>query len=112
MGFGEALEQLGFRRREERTIGARAGEVYTASPGPYLTYTLHVYDDGTALLTWEYAIADLLAAKGMQIGAQETLNQYLYPREDQRGPQDAAWLVGAVERVEAMLADVRLDGPR
>jgi hypothetical protein len=111
MAFGEGLGRFGFRRRDERTIGARAGEVYTASPDPYLTYTLHVYDDGTALLTWGYAIADLLATKGMQIGAQETLNQYLYPREDQRGPQDDTWLAGAVERAEAMLADVRLDRP-
>jgi hypothetical protein len=110
--FAEALDRLGFRRRDERTFGAGAGEVFAASPDPYLTYTLHVYDDGTALLTWEYAIADLLATKGMQIGAEETLNQYLYPREDQRGPQDGAWLVGAVERVGAMLAGVRLDRPR
>jgi hypothetical protein len=105
--FAEALDRLGFRRRDERTFGA-AGEVYAAAPDRYLTYTLHVYDDGTALLTWEHAIADLLATKGMQLGAEEALNQFLYPREDQRGPQDGAWLIGAVDRVEAMLADVRL----
>jgi hypothetical protein len=110
--FAEALERLGFRRRDERTIGSSAGQVYDASPDRYLTYMLHVYDDGTALLTWEYAIADLLATKGMQLGAEEALNQFLYPREDQRGPQDGAWLVGAVDRVAASLADVRLDPPR
>lgn len=112
MEFAEAIDRLGFRRRHERTIGAGAGDVFTASPDPYLTYTLHVYRDGTALLTWEYAIADLVATKGMQIGAEDALNQYLYPREDQRGPQDGSWLVGAVEHVEAMLAEVRLDRPR
>jgi hypothetical protein len=112
MELHEALDRLGFRRREERTIGSGAGEVYVSTPNPYLTYTLHLYADGTALLTWEYAIADLLAAKGMQIGAEEALNQFLYPSQDLRGPQDAAWLIGAVERAEAMLADVRLDRPR
>ncbi|HEY7667262.1 MAG TPA: hypothetical protein VIE12_03965 [Actinomycetota bacterium] len=109
MDFQEALLRLGFRRREERTIGSAAGEVYSASPNRFLTYTVHAYDDGSALLTWEFAIADFLATKGMQIGAEEALNQYLYPSEDPRGPQEGAWLIGAVERAEAMLADVRLD---
>jgi hypothetical protein len=40
-----------------------------------------------------------------------TLNQFAFPREDERGPQDGKWLVGCVERAEAQLASIRFDRP-
>ena len=49
--------------------------------------------------------------EGIQVGSDETLNQFAYPREDDRGRQEGSWLASAVERAEALLADVRLDRP-
>lgn len=111
MDFQEALDRLGFVLREERTVGGGKARVYAASPNRFLTYTVHAYGDGSAIFSFEFAIADYLATKGMQIGADEALNQFLYPREDARGPQDGAWLIGAAERAKALLSDLRFDRP-
>jgi len=109
--FHEALSDLGFRQRDERLIGRRAGSLHTRSPNRYMTYMVHVYDDGTALFTWEFALADYVATLGIQVGSDESLNQYLYPRDDETGPQDPAWLADAIDRTERTLAAVRLDAP-
>jgi hypothetical protein len=109
MNFDETLSRLGFRQSPERA--PRGVRVYVARPNPYLTYTVQAFDDGTALLSWEFAVGEYLATKGIQFGSDETLNQFAYPREDIRGPQDGAWLAGAVEQAEALLADVRFDRP-
>jgi hypothetical protein len=47
----------------------------------------------------------------MQLGSNETLNLFLFPAQDDRGPQDGAWVAGAIERAEARLAGVRLADP-
>lgn len=111
MEFAEALEQLGFRPSDERRLGRRAGSLYVAAPNPYMVYMIHAYEDGTALFTWEFAIADYLATLGLQVGSDEALNLFLYPREDLSGSQEAAWLADAIDRTERTLASVRLDMP-
>ena len=109
VGFEEALAKLGFNPATGRSPrGARA---FVAQPNPYLTYTVQTFDDGTALFTWEFAVGEYLRTKGIQFGSDETLNQFAFPREDERGPQDGAWLVGCVERAEAQLASIRFDRP-
>jgi hypothetical protein len=107
--FEETLIRLGFEASTERA--PRGVRVYVSHPNPYLTYSVQAFEDETALLTWEFAVGEYLATKGIQFGSDETLNQYAYPREDIRGRQDGAWLAGAVERAEALLADVRFDRP-
>lgn len=109
MNFQQALEALGFRPASGHT--PRGVSVYTAGPNRFLTYTVQAFDDGTALFTWEFAVGEYLATKGIQFGSDETLNQFLYPRQDERGPQDAAWLAAAIDTADALLADVRLDRP-
>ena len=111
MEFREALDRLGFHPSDDRGLGSAGAELFTASPNRYMTYTVHAFRDGTAILSWEFAIADYLATKGIQIGSDEALNQFMYPRQEIRGLQDGAWLVGAVERTEAMLSDLRFDAP-
>jgi len=111
MDLVEALAKLGFRPSDERAFGNRDTTLYEARPNRYMTYTVHAFDDGTAMFTWEFALGDYLAGRGLQVGSDEALNQYVFPREDLRGPQDGAWLVGAVERTEAMLSTIRLDRP-
>jgi hypothetical protein len=107
--FEEALSRFGFSRSSERA--PRGVRVYVAQPNPFLTYTVQALEDGTALFTWEFAVGEYLSTKGIQFGSDETLNQFAYPRSDIRGPQDGAWLAGAVERAEVLLADVRFDRP-
>jgi hypothetical protein len=44
-------------------------------------------------------------------GINRKTNQFAFPREDERGPQDGAWLVGCIERAQGQLASVRFDRP-
>ena len=110
MEFDEALERFGFHLPEERGFG-KGAQLYVASPNRYLTYTVHAYPDGSAIFSWEFALGEYLLRKGIQVGSDETLNQFAFPREELRGPQDGAWLTSAIERTEALLADLRLDRP-
>jgi hypothetical protein len=109
MEFEEALATLGFHAATGRT--PKGVQVLTAEPNPFLTYTVQKLEDGTALFSWEFAVGEYLRKKGIQFGSDETLNQFAFPREDERGPQDGAWLAEAVERAKAQLASVRLDSP-
>ena len=110
MEFGEALGRYGFRASEGRGFG-REAQLFTASPNAFMTYMVHAYPDGSAIFSWEFALGEYLLTKGIQVGSDETLNQFAYPRQDVRGRQDGAWLAAAIEQAEALLADVRLDRP-
>ena len=109
MDFQEALDALGFRPAIGRTPSGVS--VHAAEPNRYMTYTVQAFQDGTALFTWEFAVGEYLATKGIQFGSDETLNQFMFPRQDERGPQDGAWLAGAIERAEAALRGLRFDRP-
>jgi hypothetical protein len=109
MAFEDDLAALGFRPETGRT--PRGARMFVSNPNAYLTYTVRLFDDATALFSWEFAIGEYLSTRGMQLGSDETLNQFLFPRTDDRGPQDAAWLAGAIERAELALREVRLDRP-
>ena len=104
--FEEVLAKLGFREAQER----RGVRYFIASPSEFLTYWVHLLGDGTALFTWEFAIAEYMATLGLQVGSDERLNTFLFPREDARGPQDPAWLAAQIERTEALLRSVSLLG--
>jgi hypothetical protein len=108
--FSEALERFGFHRADERGL-SRGSELYTATPNAFMTYMVHAYDDGTALFTWEFAIVEFLRKHGLQVGSAEADNQFMYPRQDLRGPQDAAWLTSAIEQTGAALSSLRFDDP-
>ena len=108
MGFEEALAKFGFSPAERSSRGA---QTYVAHVNAFLTYTVQAFDDGNALFTWEFAVGEYLRTKGIQFGSDETLNQFAFPRQDERGPQDGGWLVGCVERAEAQLASIRFDQP-
>jgi hypothetical protein len=105
--FESALSERGFEPVTGRTpSGVR---VFEAHPNRFLTYSVQLFDDQTALFSWEFAVGEYLATRGIQFGSDETLNQFAYPRRDVRGPQDAAWLASAIEQAESLLADVRFD---
>jgi hypothetical protein len=104
VSFDEALAGLGFQLDRE-TRGVRH---YRRRPNPYLTYWVQAHQDGTALFSWEFAIAEYAATLGLQVGSDEHLNTFLFPREDVRGPQEPAWLASQLERAEALLRRVSL----
>jgi hypothetical protein len=111
MDFDDALVGLGFAPSTDRAFTARAGRRYEARPNEFMTYTVNAFDDGTAIFSWEFALGDFLAGKGLQLGSDEALNQYVFPREDLRGEQSGAWLVAAMEQTEALLSTIRFDRP-
>jgi hypothetical protein len=103
----DALRDLGFVV-DRRT---RDASYHAARPTPYLTYWVHLYGDGSALFTWEFAIAEYAGTLGLQVGSGEELNTFLYPREDVRGPQDPAWVVAQIDATEAVLRSFSLLDP-
>ena len=105
MEFEDALQELGFVRADERPV-TRGSRIHAMRPNRFLTYFVHTYADGTALFTFEFAIGEYLSTVGLQVGSDEHLNQFLYPRMDVRGTQDAAWLADAIDHAEALLGAV------
>jgi hypothetical protein len=104
VAFADALTEFGFALDRESS-GVRH---YARRPNPYLTYWVQLRDDDTALFTWEFAIGEYAATRGLQVGSDEHLNTFLFPRQDARGPQDATWLASQLERTEALLRSVSL----
>ena len=100
----EALERYGFSLSQDRP--SRGVRAYSSNPNRFLTYWIHAYDDGSALFTWEFAITDYLLERGIQLGSSETLNLFMFPVADERGPLEAAWLASAIERTEARMKDI------
>lgn len=104
--FERDLQALGFRLVQDRGTGMRQ---YAAKASPYLTFWVH-WDTGaqTVLFTWELAVGEFFSALDMQIGANEELNQFLFPKFDTRGPQDVAFVAQEMDRVERVLGSVSL----
>jgi hypothetical protein len=100
--FDEALAGLGFT--EERS--SRDVRHFALRPNPFLTYWVQVHEQDEALFTWEFAIAEYMATLGLQVGSDERLNTFLFPREDVRGPQDPAWLVQQIDGAESVLRSI------
>ena len=104
--FHRDLEDLGFRFVQEGRGGVLQ---YSRRLTPFLTTWVH-HDPraGTALVTWEHALGEYLDRLGLQVGSNEPLNQYLFPQRDARGPAEASFLVGELDRIESLLRDVDL----
>ncbi|MGH2739012.1 MAG: hypothetical protein ACRDH6_00795 [Actinomycetota bacterium] len=102
MEFEDALRDLGFGLEQEK----RDLRSYAKRPNRFLTYSVLAYADGAALFTFEFAIAEYMATKGLQVGSDEHLNTFLYPQRDARGPQDAGWLAEQIDRTEALLESI------
>jgi hypothetical protein len=102
--FEDSLATLGFAFDRD----ARGVRHFAKRPSPYLTLWVQAHEDGTALFTREFAIAEYASTLGLQVGSDEHLNTFLYPREDARGPQEPAWLASQIERTEALLRSIAL----
>jgi hypothetical protein len=105
VSFLEDLAVLGFRE-----AGGRGAVVqYALRANPFLTYWVH-HDTAaeTLLFTWEHAIGEYVSSLDLQIGANEELNQFLFPKHDVRGPVDIRFVTDEMDRVEAILRGVDL----
>jgi hypothetical protein len=107
VAFPDELARLGFTEDRE----SRGVRHFARRPNPYLTFWVQARPDGRALFSWEFAIAEYVATLGMQVGSDEHLNTFLFPRADEAGPQDPAWVAGCLERTEALLRSVSLLDP-
>ena len=107
MSFEDALRDLGFSFSRR----GRGGETWEHRATPSLTHYVQLLEDGSALFTWEVAIGELMAAHGLQVGSDEHLNTFLFPREDARGPRDAAWVSAQMDAAEERLRGISLLGP-
>jgi hypothetical protein len=107
--FEADLLALGFRLVQDRGTGIIQ---YSAQASTWLTYWVHWnVEQQTVLFTWEHAIGEYMSANDLQIGANEELNQFLFPKHDARGPQDIAFVVQEMDRAEHLLRGVNfLDG--
>jgi hypothetical protein len=105
--FDSVLWDLGFALERDN----RGVRHYAQRPTRYLTYWVQAHEDGTALFSWEFAIGEFAAARGLQVGSDEHLNTFLYPRSDDRGPQDAAWVASRLELTEALLRSLSFLDP-
>ena len=104
-GLRGGVVAVGLRAQRSARVRQGDAQMLVAQPNAFLTYRVFAYADGTAIFSWEFALGEFLSRKGIQVGSDETLNQFMYPREDIRGRQDGTWLIGAIERTQAMLAD-------
>jgi hypothetical protein len=107
VSFEEDLQALGFALERD----SRGVRHYAQRPTRYLTYWVQVHDGGDLLFSWEFAIGEFAAARGLQVGSDEHLNSFLYPKEDSRGPQDVAWLASRLEVTEALLRSLSFLDP-
>jgi hypothetical protein len=104
VSFEDALRDLGFSFSRR----GRGGDAWEHGATPYLTHHVQDAGDGTVLFTWEIAIGELMAAHGLQVGSDEHLNTFLFPREDARGPRDAAWVSAQMDAAEERLRAISL----
>lgn len=104
--FHEDLSALGFKIMQEDRKGVIQ---YSMRATRYLTYWLHWNTaDEDALFTWELDIGEFMSDHELQIGANETLNLFLFPRHDTKGPADVRFVVQELDRVEAVLKSLDL----
>lgn len=99
--FDRDLQDLGFRLVQEGRGGALH---YQRRQSAYLIYWVH-HDprDDTALFTWELAIGEYLDGRDLQVGANEPLNQFVFPKHDAKGPATPAFVVSEIDRAEDRL---------
>jgi hypothetical protein len=75
----------------------------------FLTYTVQALEDGTALFSWELAVGEYQATKGIQFGSDETLTSLPF-----RARMSGVLRMPSGSRVssgQAQLAYVRFDRP-
>lgn len=106
--FHDDLVALGFRLSQHGRAGDRQ---YVKQAGRYLVYSVHWNpDDGTCLVTWEFAVGEFMDHHGLQIGSNEALNLFLFPQHDARGPAEIRFVASELDRTESVLRSLDFVG--
>ena len=99
--FDSDLQALGFRVVGQNRKGVVTYEKKTSR---YLVYNVHWNPEETEVLfTWEFAVGEFFDARGMQIGSNESLNLFLFPQFDAKGPPEVSFVAGELDRAEQLL---------
>lgn len=108
MSFTDDLESFGFTFQSERG-GIRH---YALQGNRFLTYYCHVSDDGTGgVFSWEFALGEFCSSRGLQVGANDVLNVFLYSETDVEVPASVASVVAQIDATETLLNSLRLADP-
>lgn len=106
--FESDISALGFRLVEER----RGVYHYSLQVNRYLSYWVHWgRSKSEVLFTWECAIGEYMADRGLQLGSNEALNSFLFPQHDARGPEDVSFVVQEMDRAEGILGSLNPAAP-
>ncbi len=107
--FTDDLESVGF---VFQSVGRNGVRHYALQGNRYLTYYCHVASDETGgVFSWEYALGEFCAAMGLQVGANDVLNIFLYADEDVAVPPSVAAVVAQIDATETRLNSLRLAEP-
>ncbi len=109
MAFVDDLESIGFVFQSQGRGGVRH---YALQGNRFLTYYVHVADDESGgVFSWEFALGEFCEVRGLQVGANDVLNVFLYPDGDVHVPPSVASVVAQIDAAETRLNALRFADP-
>jgi hypothetical protein len=109
VAFVDDLESIGFVFQSAGRGGVRH---YALQGNRFLTYYCHVADDESGgVFSWEFALGEFCVERGLQVGANEVLNVFLYSDRDVPVPPSVASVVAQIDATETRLNSLRLADP-
>ena len=109
MAFVDDLESIGFVFQSEGRGGVRH---YALQGNRFLTYYCHVADDESGgVFSWEFALGEFCVTRGLQVGANDVLNIFLYSDAAVAVPPSVASVVAQIDATETRLNSLRLADP-
>jgi hypothetical protein len=93
-------------------VGRAGVRHYALHGNRYLTYWCHVADDESGgVFSWEFALGEFCASRGLQVGANDVLNIFLYSEADVPVPPSVASVVAQIDATETRLNSLRFADP-
>jgi hypothetical protein len=109
VSFVDDLESIGFAFQSAGRGGVRH---YALQGNRFLTYWCHVHDDESGgVFGWEFALGEFCQTRGLQVGANDVLNVFLYSDADVAVPPSVASVVAQIDATETALNSLRLADP-
>jgi hypothetical protein len=107
--FTDDLESIGF---VFQSVGRGGVRHYALHGNRFLTYYCHVApDESGGVFSWEFALGEFCADRGLQVGANDVLNIFLYSDADVAVPPNVASVVAQIDATETRLNSLRLADP-
>lgn len=109
MAFTDDLESIGFVFQNDGRGGVKH---YALQGNRFLTYYCHVApDESGGVFSWEFALGEFCVTRGLQVGANDVLNIFLYSEADVPVPPSVASVVAQIDATETRLNSLRLADP-